>query len=145
MPELRNCPECGRLFSYTGRNLCHKCIESEEEEFKQVRKFVRDHPGATVFDTAEATGVDEEKILRFLREGRLISRGLQSGIVLKCERCGKVIDAGKYCKECLSELDHDFRRTIADSRPESKEGPKPGRDGDKMHIMDARDFRKPGK
>lgn len=135
MDELRNCPQCDRLFVYRGRNLCPQCLEKEEEEFMLVRRYVRDHPGATVFETAEATGVSEEKILRFLREGRLVSRGLKSSVVLKCERCGKVIEEGRYCRSCLAELEGGLKRA-ADGlkKPAGEREAKMGRE--RMYVTD---------
>ncbi|MGE5403957.1 MAG: TIGR03826 family flagellar region protein [Candidatus Saccharibacteria bacterium] len=145
MAELRNCPECDRLFAYVGRNLCPKCIDKEEEEFRVVRNYVRDNPGATVFDVSEATGSDEEKILRWLKEGRLVSRGLQSSAVFKCERCGKVITAGRYCNECVNELDSEIRKHTGQPREQRPEPPVSQKDSDRMHILSPLDQRKPGR
>ncbi|MGE5398730.1 MAG: TIGR03826 family flagellar region protein [Chitinophagales bacterium] len=142
MGELRNCPQCDRLFTYLGVNLCPACIDQEEVVFKMVRTYVRDHPGATIFDTAEATGVDEEKILHYLREGRLVSNGIKASAMLRCERCGKEVDEGRFCKECAYELDRQVRQTIGSSeRNSAPEPPSKDRDREKMFIMDA-DLRK---
>ena len=67
MADLRNCSECGRLFAYQGRDICSRCLEGEDEEYMVVRRYVRDHPGASVFEVADETGVEEEKILQFLK------------------------------------------------------------------------------
>lgn len=110
MADLRNCIQCGRVFAFQGSKVCSKCQEAVEGEFTIVRKYVRDHPGADVMEVAEATGVTEEKILQFLREGRLISKGFVES--LKCERCGAKIDAGRYCGQCLHELDNQFKTVL---------------------------------
>lgn len=121
MPELRNCPECGRVFAYTGlRNLCPQCIEEEEKKFVKVRQYLRDHSGASVFEVAEATGVKEEVILRFLREGRLKTKNLSQEVALECARCGKRILSGKYCADCLAELTKDFKRAQAEEDKKEK-------------------------
>ena len=117
MAELRNCSQCGQVYAYLGRNLCPRCLEKEEEEFKVVRSFIREHSGATITETAEATGVDEQKILRFLREGRLISRGLQASSTLECERCGRVLSEGRYCRDCREELDREIKQTLVKHPP----------------------------
>ena len=54
----------GRIFA--------RCMDKEEDEFKVVRLYP-ENPGATITETAEATGVAEQTILRFLRDGRLLS------------------------------------------------------------------------
>lgn len=132
--ELRNCSICGRLFAYQqGRTVCSRCREQEEEQYMLVRKYVRDNPGATVFEVAEATGVDEELILQFLREGRLQSRGFVE--MLQCQRCGARIDSGKYCANCLRELDAQLRGVISPSRPGSAASEKRIA-RDRMHIKE---------
>lgn len=144
MAELRNCPQCGRIFSYLGRNLCPRCMEKEEDEFKIVRTYIRENPGATITETAEATGVAEQTILRFLREGRLVSRGLQASSTLECERCGRKITEGRYCTSCQQELEREVRQTMASYTPR-KETPVSTRDRDKIHIMNGRVVKKKGK
>ncbi|MBO8159046.1 TIGR03826 family flagellar region protein [Thermosyntropha sp.] len=123
--DLRNCPKCGRLFAYQGRNLCKKCQEEEENEYLLVRKYVRDNPGATIFEVSEATGVEEEKILQFLREGRLQSKGLAAA--LECERCGKKISAGRFCPECIKEMDAQIKGIIGSQGSEGKKDANIGR------------------
>lgn len=133
-PNLRNCPKCGRVFAYQGKNLCRKCLEAEEDEYLIVRRYVRDHPGANVFEVAAETGVEEEKILRFLREGRLISQGFTSN--LECARCGRKISSGKYCEQCLYQLDSEIKGAIpGKARQKAEPGPEADRKRrEAMHI-----------
>lgn len=98
--DLRNCPECGKVFVFVSRDLCPDCFRKEEEMFKKIQKYLRRKPQATVAEISEATAVPEEKILFFLREGRLVSKNP----LLVCERCGKPIFSGRYCEKCCSEL-----------------------------------------
>lgn len=101
--ELRNCPECGKLFAYVSRNLCPECIEKEEEMFRSVERFLKEHGSATVQEISEATGVPESKVISFLRAGRLVA---SSGMpLLECERCGKPITTGRFCDACRSALE----------------------------------------
>lgn len=110
MSELKNCPRCGRLFAPQGANICRRCQESEDQEYLVVRRYVRDNPGATVFEVAEATGIEEEKILKFLRDGRLQSRGMTT--VNYCERCNAIITEGKYCNSCLRDLTSQINQVL---------------------------------
>jgi flagellar operon protein (TIGR03826 family) len=142
--ELRNCPQCGRIFAYLGRNVCPRCLDKEEEEFKIVRSYVREHSGATITETAEATGVDEHKILGFLRDGRLISRGLQASVTLECERCGMSIPEGRYCRSCREELERELKQSLSRNSPRP-EAPESTRDREKIHILDKRGNKKSGK
>lgn len=132
--DLRNCSICGRLFAYQqGRVVCSRCRQQEEDQYMLVRRYVRDHPGATVFEVAEETGVEEEIILQFLRDGRLQSKGFAE--VLQCQRCGVRIDSGKYCASCLRELDNQLRGVISPTRrePPAAEN-RPARD--RMHTKE---------
>ncbi|MDD4802888.1 MAG: MerR family transcriptional regulator [Syntrophomonas sp.] len=135
--SLRNCPECGRVFGYMGRNLCPDCLDKEEKIFQLVRKYVRDHPGDDIYEVAEAIGVEEEKILQFLRDGRLQSRGFQAS--LECERCGGRINSGRYCQSCREILDNSLRRVAPERRTtaEAKPAPANKKRVHKMHIMDS--------
>ncbi|HHW39806.1 MAG TPA: MerR family transcriptional regulator [Syntrophomonadaceae bacterium] len=135
--ELRNCPECGRLFTYVARNLCPACLEREEEFFKKVESFLKEHGGATVSEISEATGVPEDKIISFLRAGRLISSS--SNLVLECERCGKPIRIGRFCDECRSVLESSLKRDEqkrAQERDAGRGEPETGAGRSRMHTAE---------
>ncbi|MGI6434121.1 MAG: TIGR03826 family flagellar region protein [Syntrophomonadaceae bacterium] len=130
MADLKNCPQCGRVFASQGSRLCRKCMAEVDEDYAIVRKYVRKHPGADVMEVSRATGVKEELILQFLREGRLISQGFVSN--LKCERCSAKISSGRFCASCLNELDQQLQGVLPGAAEKEKEKPRTGRD--KMHI-----------
>jgi len=98
--SIGSCPGCGRVFLDTGRGLCPSCIREEEEQFEKVSEYLRDHPGETVECVSERTGVPREKILKFIREGRLMPKSV-SGFELTCRVCGRPIDNGQVCSDCL--------------------------------------------
>ena len=112
---LKNCSQCGGLFTYVGRNICNKCLETEEEGYKIVRKYVRDHPGASIFEVSEETDIEEEKILQFIRDGRLKSEGFKG--VLACESCGKSISNGRFCSDCTTKRDKEIRGVMRNATP----------------------------
>jgi flagellar operon protein (TIGR03826 family) len=136
MAELRNCSECGRLFAYVGRNLCSKCLEQEEKDYTIVRRYVRDHSGASVFEVADATGIEEEKILQFLRDGRLQSKGFAN--IIECERCGTRISSGRFCDSCLGQLDKEIRGIISGNKQPVDRRTPTNRKNDKIHILDSK-------
>lgn len=133
MAELRNCAECGRLFAYQGRNLCSKCLKKEEDQYNIVRRYVRDNPGASVFEVADATGIEEEKILQFLRDGRLQSKGFTE--IIECERCGRRISSGRLCDSCLGQISNEIRDVISGSTSRASKETSVSRRNDKMHIL----------
>ena len=110
MADIRNCPRCGRVFAYYGRTICRRCMEAEEEEFKIVKEYIYEYPGATVYEVSDATDVSVDKIMRFLKEERLEITSEHSNLLLECERCGVPIKTGKYCQKCKDEVAAEMRR-----------------------------------
>lgn len=112
MGQLKNCKNCGRMFSSIGGQLfCSKCRTDDESDFKIVREYIYDHPDSTVHDVHEGTGVLEEIILKFLRQGRLTLK--DDGVGLECERCGKSISSGRFCDKCAHDLKTGFQEAFS--------------------------------
>ncbi|CFX12312.1 Flagellar operon protein YvyF [Syntrophomonas zehnderi OL-4] len=135
--NLKNCPQCGRLFSPGSRNICNRCLEKEEEEYMTVRRYVRDHPGASIFEASEETGVEEEKIMQFIRDGRLVTRGFKG--VLQCEGCGKPINNGRFCDDCINERNNAIYGAARQPKPQPEPDRKPpsvGKRSERMHVRD---------
>ena len=88
--ELMNCRNCKKLFNYiAGEKLCPACKEKLEEKFQKVKKYIEENP--------------RENINHWVREERL-SFTDDSLVGLECERCGKMIHSGRFCKECAGGL-----------------------------------------
>ncbi|MHB0886661.1 MAG: MerR family transcriptional regulator [Bacillota bacterium] len=125
--ELRNCPRCGSLFAYTGKNLCSACLAEDEKEYDVLRAYLKDNPRASLEETAGATGVKAERILKFLRDGRIMAA--QDAPWLECERCGRPIVAGRFCPECAKKLRRELHLEGPGDRPDRG-------DQDRMHVAD---------
>lgn len=99
--ELKTCLECGRSYaSKDGGELCKRCTDKKvEDDFKIVRAYLYDNPGADIKEVSRDTGVKESIILRLLREDR-IEVVDEKNSLLKCTSCGKSIKSGKLCAEC---------------------------------------------
>lgn len=110
MGTLKNCKRCGRLFVYTGNPLCSYCLEEDEKIYKKVREYIEQHPRCTVMEVSEALDVPVEKIIQFLREGKLELSKENSNMMLDCERCGRPIKTGRFCKECAEVLEKELAR-----------------------------------
>lgn len=120
MTTLKNCAKCGRMFSAEPhQRFCSNCVENDDDVFKAVREYIYDHPSATIPDVSEALDVPEEKILKFLREGKLALRG--DGVGLDCERCGKSIPSGRYCEQCSQEMKAEFNKAFGVKEPKGIE------------------------
>jgi len=61
-------------------------------------------------EVAEALDVPMEKILQFLREGKLELSRENTNMLLDCERCGRSIPTGRYCSECASFIERQFMK-----------------------------------
>ena len=111
--ELKNCPQCGKVFTRISRDLCPDCIAQEDEIIKQIQQYLDEHANATITDISEGTGIPTDKIIVLLQEGRLITR--ENSDLLKCERCGNPISRGRFCNECSATL----TKLFSSSRKES--------------------------
>lgn len=109
--DLRNCPKCNRIFAYTGSELCSKCAKIHESDYKKVKDYLYDNPGATITEVSRETGVEEKQILRYLRESRIEIRE-ENNLLLDCERCGKPIRTGRFCDLCIASMQKEFTSVI---------------------------------
>lgn len=117
MSDFINCDKCGRVFqTIAGIKLCSRCRESDDDMFKVVREYIYDNPGATVPEVSEATEVSEKKILKFLREGRLETKG--EAMLIDCEKCGTSIASGRYCNQCTNEMSKGLKDVATKMRAE---------------------------
>ena len=119
--ELKNCEKCGRKFgAMSSETLCTKCsAENIETDFKKVRDYLYDNPGASVREVSEETGVAERIILKLLKDERIEIIDENNGL-LNCERCGVSIKSGKICDGCKNELAKDLMGAAKTLRPEEK-------------------------
>ena len=109
--KLKNCAQCGRIFSpMRGEKLCRDCRLKEEEVERQVLSYVRDNPGCSIKEAMEATGVPEKIIKRMAREGMFVNVQTSENFVYPCMGCGKPIRNGTYCTDCLQRLRTETKR-----------------------------------
>ncbi|WP_261131796.1 TIGR03826 family flagellar region protein [Bacillus sp. Marseille-Q3570] len=109
MAELANCPQCGRIFAKSFRQVCDACYKEEEKMFELVYKFIRKKANreASLWEVHEATGVPEKTIIRFVKEGRIRAHQLPN-LAYPCERCGKNIQDGRICGDCNDRMKKDL-------------------------------------
>lgn len=74
MSAVERCSECGLLFGVLPRGVCADCIDKREGEFRTVRDWLRRNGVAPIAVVARETGVDDHRIVRFVREGRIEMR-----------------------------------------------------------------------
>jgi flagellar operon protein (TIGR03826 family) len=87
------------------RDVCDACYKEEEKQFDAVYKFLRnrENRAATIPRVVEATGVDEDLLLKFIRTGRIKVTSFPN-LGYPCDKCGTLIKKGKLCDDCADEL-----------------------------------------
>lgn len=119
--ELRNCPECGSVFTYVRTNLCPACQKTDDEDFRKVRTFIIRNAGASIIKISEETDVSEKKIMRYIREGRIKIGSSSGSMIIECEVCGKKISSGRLCEACSEKLSSGIRRSILQENMKQEE------------------------
>ncbi len=106
MVDLINCSKCGSIYMKNKfRDVCDACYKEEEKQFDAVYKFlrVRENRAATIPRVVEATGIDEDLLLKFIRTGRIKVTSFPN-LGYPCDKCGTLIKKGKLCDDCADEL-----------------------------------------
>lgn len=135
--ELKNCEKCGRTFGASiNESICTKCAtEHIEDDFKKVRNYLYDNPGAGVKEVSEQTGVAERIIIKLLKDDR-IEISDENNALLTCEKCGLGIKSGRICDECKNSLAKELMGAAKALKPEEKASEKSEKKGkgSEFHI-----------
>ncbi|PXW89541.1 flagellar operon protein (TIGR03826 family) [Pseudogracilibacillus auburnensis] len=109
MAQLDNCTRCGVVFARGLRDICGKCYREEEEAFQTVYRFLtkRKNREATINEIVEATKVEEELIIKFMKQKRLRSSQFPK-LAYPCEKCGADIVEGRLCSNCSTQIKTDL-------------------------------------
>ena len=118
--DLRSCTKCERAYSFDGNDLCQKCRYEDDGDFKIVKEYLYDNPGADIKSVAQDTEVEIKKILQYLKEGRITILEGSENTALSCERCDASINMGKYCNKCVNEMKKEINGAIDSSKKEQE-------------------------
>lgn len=132
--KLKNCAKCGRVFQSEeiGQKFCMRCRGDEEDMFQKAREYIYDNPDTNVLDVSEELDIEEDLILKWLRQGRLQLRG--EGVGYPCDRCGKSIKTGRFCDSCQNELKSGFDKAFSVDKNGSKPEAPSKSEGRGMHV-----------
>ena len=87
MPELKNCKRCNKVFPYlAGLQICQACTKEDEKIFADVSAYLRDNPGTPLSVVAEELGIGYDKLMKYVKEGRLIVRTQKGDVAHFCEK-----------------------------------------------------------
>lgn len=113
MPDIRNCRRCNKIFNYLGGlPICLDCKQEDEANFKRVKEYLYEHPGASLYDVSKELEISVQQIKTYLKEGRLEIVGEGGNMFLECEKCGKSIPTGRFCKDCTNEVTSDIKSVV---------------------------------
>ena len=97
------CARCHRFFEKVAfEEVCPACFPIEEEEFRKIKEYLTEHPGASSNEVMQHIGVSLKSIRRYLREDRLEIVGDNKGFI-RCKLCGKPVNSGYFCDGCYKE------------------------------------------
>ncbi len=114
MPDVRNCRRCGRIYNYIGGiPICSTCKEQDEEDFKRVKQYLYDNPGASLTEVSTVLEISVEKIRIYLKDGRLEIINNEGNMILECESCGRAIKTGRFCDSCIQGLHKDLKQVAS--------------------------------
>lgn len=115
---LSNCPRCGRVFVKGLQPVCGNCLKEVEAEFQKCADFLRrkENRGCNIYQLSEGTGVSENRITQFIREGRLSIKN-NPNLAIPCESCGKPIGAGRLCDQCSNRLKREVSSLTDNNEP----------------------------
>lgn len=133
--NVRNCRKCGKLFNYAyGPMTCPECRDALEAKFKEVKKYIQEHPMVGIQEVSRECEVEVAQIQQWLREERLEFTS-ESAVVLNCEFCGQPIRSGKYCDKCKQEMASGLQRSIAKPQAPKPEPKKDLKDSARMRFL----------
>jgi hypothetical protein len=87
-----------------GLPICPACTREDERIFEEVSAYIRDHQGVALCVVADELGISYEKLMKYVKEGRLQIRTNDGGFVMFCEKCGGMISKGKFCPKCENHI-----------------------------------------
>ena len=134
--NIKNCARCKKIFAPSGKEkICPECRAADLELEERVKAYVRDHPGLTVNQLIENSGVPAKFIWRMIQQGLFENAGLLDA-EYPCANCGKPITKDVYCSECAGKLKENAQKFAAALSSKSRSAEKkPKTFSDSMHDM----------
>ena len=131
--NVTNCKGCGRLFNVMNNaKLCPQCIQALEEKFQEVKKYLNEHPNASIDAVSQDSDVSVKQIKQWVREERLaFAKG--SGVGIECELCGKMILTGRFCDMCRGKIANNLMSAL--DHPKTQEPKKNAHEKDRMRFL----------
>lgn len=114
--------------------ICPNCKDKLEQDFQNVKKYVREHRRAELQEVSEECDVEVKQIQQWIREERLEFTS-DSPVKIPCENCGAPIQSGRFCAKCKSTMSNNLSKAIEKPKIEPPVK-KDVRDGNRMRFLD---------
>ncbi|MEX2461886.1 MAG: hypothetical protein WD469_11445 [Paenibacillaceae bacterium] len=105
--EVQNCPICGNIFRKTTWPICQECKKTMENELSKCIEFIRRNRQTTMSQLIDQTGVDEQNIIKYIRDGKINIMDLPN-LSYPCDLCESPIRKGNLCYKCRLKLNTDI-------------------------------------
>lgn len=102
MPEVKSCPDCGKLYIKFSGNVCPACRAIRQQQLNHAIGLVKARPGMPLEEVGRLCKVSERVLLDFAEEG--IFRRLDLSVSYPCRFCSTPINNGSICSRCNEEL-----------------------------------------
>jgi predicted nucleic acid-binding Zn-ribbon protein len=72
--QLSNCVVCGKIFRHEEivARRCPDCETENEQILRRTKDLIIEHPGLTVQELSEKSGLPYRQIMEWIREGRIL-------------------------------------------------------------------------
>ncbi len=136
--QLKNCHWCGKVFAHSTDTVCQDCCKQEEKDFDRVFEFLKNKKNATIDEVYEETGVEKRRIIKFIRQGRLLTAsGEPFDIFVECEKCGAPIREGRLCDSCAKTIREELKSPFKKEK-EKEESRREFKKSGQMYTADRR-------
>ncbi len=130
------CDECGGKLFYLGAGAfeCRECEKTIYSDYGKVRKYIEEHGMTSIPILEHMTGVPRDVLEQFQHEGTLYDPYED---INKCYCCGCVIEKGRYCKDCQSNIVGRLAAALKSDVPEPENNglKKISKKNNRMHYL----------
>jgi flagellar operon protein (TIGR03826 family) len=105
--EVQNCPNCGNIFRKSTWPICQDCKNEMENELSKCTDFIRRNRQTTMTQLIEQTGVTEENITKYIRDGKINIIDVPN-LSYPCDLCESPIRKGNLCYNCRVKINTDI-------------------------------------
>lgn len=63
------CKKCQRFFNRNGNQYCDECSEELDHSYKNIEKYLKENPGASIMEIVNSTGVSLKNVNLFIDNG----------------------------------------------------------------------------